>query len=158
MNSTRIMATIADNRCTPEFLQSLRAEGIHSVRINSAHVTPESIARMVSVIRTVDPAIEILMDTKGPEIRTAPVETPVTITDGDTVIITSSHTPCTPGHISVMVDDLHLYLHEGDTVLIDDGDLQFTVTGIEGTEIHTTALRSVQRFLHPPGTRNWWKR
>lgn len=66
----RIMATVADNRCTPEFLGELFSLGVEQVRVNSAHVGPERLAEMVGMMRGVNPAVEILTDTKGPEIRT----------------------------------------------------------------------------------------
>lgn len=142
MRHTAIMATVADHRCTPEFIRALHGEGLDAVRINSAHVTPESIQRMVAVIRSVDSGIKILMDTKGPEIRTADVVAPIGINAGDVVEIASSHCPCLPGRISVMVDNLHQFLSQGCHVLIDDGDLEFEVTHIDGTVVYAKALRS----------------
>ena len=142
MRHTAIMATVADHRCTPEFIRALHGEGLDAVRINSAHVTPESIQRMVAVIRSVDSGIKILMDTKGPEIRTADVVAPIRINAGDVVEIISSHCPCSPGRISVMVDNLHQFLSQGCHVLIDDGDLEFEVTHIDGTVVYAKALRS----------------
>ena len=39
---TKIVATISDKNCEPEFLQALYDAGMNVVRINTAHQTPES--------------------------------------------------------------------------------------------------------------------
>ncbi|MEG0499994.1 MAG: pyruvate kinase, partial [Rikenellaceae bacterium] len=67
---TKIVATIADNRCEVEFLRSLFNAGMNVVRINSAHLTPEAASVIVKNVRAVSDKIAILIDTKGPEIRT----------------------------------------------------------------------------------------
>lgn len=71
---TSIMATVADIRCTEDFVAMLNGAGMKGVRINSAHVSPEVFRRMVTLIRRVNPGIKILMDTKGP--RCAPQRSP----------------------------------------------------------------------------------
>lgn len=142
MNHTSIMATMADVRCSANFVQALRQAGMDAVRINSAHVTPETIVRMVSTIRAVDPEIKILMDTKGPEIRTADNAEPISIAVGDEVIITSSHHPSVQRRISVMVDDMHRIVQPGNHIIIDDGAFDLEVTEIKDCDIHTVARRA----------------
>ncbi|MDE6446478.1 MAG: pyruvate kinase [Alistipes sp.] len=66
---TKIVATMSDFRCTEEFVRSLAAAGMDVVRINSAHVTEEGASRIVEIVHKVNPAIPIMIDTKGPEIR-----------------------------------------------------------------------------------------
>lgn len=140
MTKISIMATVADVRCTPELISSLREAGMDSVRINSAHVNPESIKRMVSIIRGVDPDIRILMDTKGPEIRTtAPLES-LDITCGSRWIITSGTEPSSEGRIVVAVADIHKYLHQGLIVLVDDGALSFRINSVTDDGAEATAL------------------
>ncbi|HYQ57305.1 MAG TPA: pyruvate kinase, partial [Draconibacterium sp.] len=70
MRQTKIVATISDNKCDVDFLQSLYNAGMNVARINTAHVTTESGKIMVDNIRAVSDKIAILVDTKGPEIRT----------------------------------------------------------------------------------------
>lgn len=62
---TRIMATVADDRCTREFVERLHSLGMEGVRINSAHVSPQTMREMIALIRSVSPSITILIDTKG---------------------------------------------------------------------------------------------
>lgn len=66
---TKIIATISDQRCDVEFIRSLYEAGMNAARINSAHVTTESAAKVVENVRKVSDRIAIIIDTKGPEIR-----------------------------------------------------------------------------------------
>ena len=63
------MATVADDRCTREFVERLHSLGMEGVRINSAHVSPQTMREMIALIRSVSPSITILIDTKGPGTR-----------------------------------------------------------------------------------------
>ncbi len=72
--STKIVATISDLRCEVDFIRELYNEGINVVRMNSAHLQREGFERIVNNTRAVSKNIAILMDTKGPEIRTTKVE------------------------------------------------------------------------------------
>ena len=66
---TKIVATMSDFRCTEEFVRMLYDAGMDVVRINSAHVTEEGASRIVEIVHRVNPAIPVMLDTKGPEIR-----------------------------------------------------------------------------------------
>ena len=48
---TKIVATISDSQCEPEFLRSLYEAGMNVVRLNTAHQTPEASAKVVANIR-----------------------------------------------------------------------------------------------------------
>lgn len=67
---TKIVATISDKRCDVDFIKELYANGLNVVRMNSAHLRLDGFKKIVENVRAVSPSIGILMDTKGPEIRT----------------------------------------------------------------------------------------
>ena len=69
MKKTKIVATMSDFRCTEEFVKELFDAGMDVIRVNSAHVTEEGATRIVEIVHKVNPAIPIMIDTKGPEIR-----------------------------------------------------------------------------------------
>ncbi|MDE6489033.1 MAG: pyruvate kinase [Paramuribaculum sp.] len=142
MKKHYVMATVADNRCTPEFIRSLRDAGMESVRINSAHVNAGTFRRMVEIIRGVDSGIKILMDTKGPEIRTTALPSPVQVVEGDMVCFESGWADSVAGHIFVAVSGLESYLEVGRQILFDDGDIRFEVTAVNGTEIICRAMNN----------------
>ena len=132
---TKIVATISDRRCEVDFIRSLAEAGVNVVRMNSAHIEWEGFERIVSNVRQADPSLAIIMDTKGPEIRTTITEgdVPVTFHAGDIVSVTGTpDTPTTAKHISLNYDGIAKCLHPGDRMLIDDGELAFTITSVEG--------------------------
>ena len=67
---TKIVASISDERCEVEFLKQLHDEGMNVVRMNTAHATPEGLKKIIRNVRAVSNQIAILIDTKGPEVRT----------------------------------------------------------------------------------------
>lgn len=69
---TKIVATLSDFRANEEFVRGLFEAGMDVVRINSAHVTEEG-REDRRAVRRVNPAIPVILDTKGPEIRVTAV-------------------------------------------------------------------------------------
>ena len=67
---TKIVASISDERCEVEFLKQLHEAGMNVVRMNTAHATPEGLKKIIRNVRAVSNQIAILIDTKGPEVRT----------------------------------------------------------------------------------------
>lgn len=129
--ATHIMATMADDRCTAAFVKDMANAGMDSVRINSAHVNPDSIAVMTATIRAAAPKVAILMDTKGPEIRTTALPDgldSITLSDGERLtLVADPHTATQPGRIAIAVAGLDKYLQLGDRMLIDDGAIELTI-------------------------------
>lgn len=87
LKHTKIVATISDQRCDVEFVRSLYNAGMNVVRLNTAHMMEEGLNRVVTNVREVSDRIGILMDTKGPEVRTTTAKEPIPFTTGDTVKI-----------------------------------------------------------------------
>ena len=80
---TKIVATISDQRCDVEFLRELYKAGINVVRLNTAHMDREGMMRVVNNTRAVSEKIAILVDTKGPEIRTTVCDAKMEFSTGD---------------------------------------------------------------------------
>ncbi len=139
MTQTGIMATVADVRCSEEFVEALYSRGMRAVRINSAHVAPDTFRQMVRTIRAVSPEISILMDTKGPEIRTTALSTTTEpeLNVGEKLTLVSGHgtTWDTPGRIVIAVDNLERYVSTGGKVLLDDGEIELEIIRVDGAEI-----------------------
>ena len=70
MKQTKIVCSISDRRCSQDFLRKLFFAGMNVVRMNTAHATPDGIREIIRNTRAVSPHIGILIDTKGPEVRT----------------------------------------------------------------------------------------
>ena len=127
---TKIVATISDRRCEVDFIRELYEAGINVARMNSAHLDEAGFQKIITNIRTVSSEIGILMDTKGPEIRTTKNENDedLEIKTGDIIriagdpnsITTKECIYCSYGKI---VSDLSI----GTNLLIDDGEIDLKV-------------------------------
>ena len=130
---TKIIATISDQRCDVEFIRSLYEAGMNAARINSAHVTTESAAKVVENVRKVSDRIAIIIDTKGPEIRVTGMapgfETGIKVSRGDMIRIKGSETNESSNNEVVYVNDSSIYkdVPVGAAILIDDGELEMEV-------------------------------
>ncbi len=67
IRKTKIVATISNLSCEPEFIQRLHKTGMDVVRLNTAHMTHEDALEVINNTRQVSEKIAILIDTKGPE-------------------------------------------------------------------------------------------
>ncbi|MCX6262446.1 MAG: pyruvate kinase, partial [Bacteroidia bacterium] len=83
---TKIVATISDKRCDTEFIRELYQEGMDVIRINSAHLNIEGAFQIMKNAREVSDKIAILLDTKGPEIRTTVCDAPIQLKRGSTIL------------------------------------------------------------------------
>lgn len=132
MKQTKIVCSISDRRCDMEFLRKLFFAGMNVVRMNTAHATPEGIRTIVRNIRTVSPHIGLLIDTKGPEVRTTDVEAPISYKTGDVVKIFGRPGMITTHDIiNVTYSDITKDVKVGDEMLFDDGILSVKI--IENT-------------------------
>lgn len=139
---TKIVATVSDRRCDIPFIQELFDNGMNVVRMNSAHIQLEGFRRIINNVRAVSSRIGILMDTKGPEIRTTTNvnDEDIAFTEGDKVKFVgdisgeTSH-ECIYLSYSDIAKDVTVGMH----FLIDDGEIDFLIEAIEGDTIYATA-------------------
>lgn len=128
---TKIVATISDLRCDVEFLTALYESGMNVVRMNSAHLNEEGFNRIINNTRAVSNQIPILMDTKGPELRTTTIENEgrIEFTTGDVVrFVGNPNVATTKEQIAINYIDFVKDLNVDGYVLIDDGELEFRIT------------------------------
>lgn len=157
--STKIVATISDLRCEVDFIRSLYNEGMNVVRMNSAHLQREGFERIVNNVRAVSNQIAILMDTKGPEIRTTVVENDsIDLSTGDVVKITGnpdliSTRECIAVNYPHFVRDLNV----GDNILFDDGEIDLQVDSKDNDFLYCTVLNNgnlgSRKSVNVPGVR-----
>lgn len=128
MKKTKIVATISDKRCEVEFLEKLYRAGMNVVRLNTAHQDMEQALKVVENVRKVSDNIAILIDTKGPEVRTMLMDEPMHVDRGETIYLTGDPELKMEGkliHVSYpyFAEDIKV----GDKVLVDDGDVELVV-------------------------------
>ena len=138
MKKTKIVCTISDIRCDVPFLQDLYDRGMNVVRMNTAHANDEGLHQLIANVRTVSDMIPILMDTKGPEIRTTVfpesyTEKFIIFEPGDQVrMVGNPEGVSTHEEISMNYADFAKDVPVGASVLIDDGEIAFKVIKKEG--------------------------
>jgi len=125
---TKIVATISDKRCDIEFLKNLFDAGVNVVRLNTAHANFESATKIIENVRKVSSKIAILIDTKGPEIRTTKNEQDFELKTGDRIIFKGnpdgiSSKDCIYSTYKGLATDVPV----GTLILIDDGEIAFKV-------------------------------
>lgn len=155
---TKIVATISDQRCDVEFLTQLYNAGMNVVRMNSAHLDREGFDKIINNVRTVSNKIAILMDTKGPEIRTTICQEPIPFHTGEKVKVVgdinreSTH-ECIAVSYSEFAEDVKVGAH----ILIDDGDLDLKVIKhIDDhllCEVQNEAVLGSRKSVNVPGMR-----
>ena len=125
LKQTKIVASISDLRCDVDFIRELFEAGMNVVRMNTAHASREGFEKLIANVREVSNRIAILMDTKGPEIRTTSLvnKEPVPFHIGDRVKVTGNPEQETSRDcISVSYPGFVKDLKVDGTILIDDGD------------------------------------
>ena len=127
MRQTKIVATISDQRCDVPFIESLYKAGMNVARINTAHITLEGAINLIKNIRTVSKSIAIMIDTKGPEIRTCKLQEHAEVVKDQEVLFSFHKIQSERTNICVNYRNFVADLHVGDNILIDDGDIKFTV-------------------------------
>ncbi|MCM1108977.1 MAG: pyruvate kinase [Clostridium sp.] len=159
LKQTKIVASISDLRCDVDFIRDLFEAGMNVVRMNTAHANREGFEKLITNVREVSNRIAILMDTKGPEVRTTALEgEPIPFTTGETVrIVGNPDLTTTRECIAVTYPDFVKDLKAGDDILIDDGDLELKVTAKEGDslvcEICNDATLGSRKSVNVPGAR-----
>ncbi len=155
---TKIVATISDRRCSEDHLRELYEAGMNVVRINTAHQDTDGSSLIINNVRKVSDRIAILVDTKGPEIRTTVSRDPIEVNAGETIqIIGDPNMPSIPGRISVSYPGFVRDLAVGNRILIDDGDIELIVTSKTDESLQCKALNSgfikSRKSINIPGVR-----
>lgn len=136
MKQTKIVASVSDRRCSVDFIRQLFDAGMNVVRMNTAHASAEGIREIIRNTRKVSRHIGILIDTKGPEIRTTGVAAPIDYHTGDVVKIFGRPEMDTEHDIvNLSYADFARDIHVGDDILFDDGALAMKVIGINGPAV-----------------------
>ena len=127
MKRTKIVATISDKRCEIGFLRELYEAGMNVVRLNTAHQTLDEAMKVVRNVRAVSDHIALLIDTKGPEVRTCDIVVPVRVGKGEIIFMTGDRTLVAEKLIHVSYEHFVRDVQIGDKILVDDGDVELIV-------------------------------
>lgn len=140
MKRTKIVATISDRRCEVGFLKELHEAGMNVVRLNTAHQTLDEAMKVVRNVRAVSDKIALLIDTKGPEIRTRMVEVPVRVEKGEMIYMSGNLSATSDKKlVHVSYENFARDINIGAKILIDDGEVELVVRDKKGDMLELVA-------------------
>jgi pyruvate kinase len=149
MRKTKIVCTIGPASESVEKLTQLIEAGMNVARLNFSHGDFEEHGQRIQNIREASAktgkTVAILLDTKGPEIRTNNmVGGAIELRAGEDIIISMNEVEGTAEKFSVTYEGLIEDVHTGSKILLDDGLIGLEVTKIDkaNSEIHTKILNS----------------
>ena len=149
MRKTKIVCTIGPASESLEKLKALMEAGMNVARLNFSHGSHEEHRARIQTIRQAaketGKTVGILLDTKGPEIRTHNMENDgFELVAGQDVTISMTEVLGTPEKFSITYEGLIDDVQEGSRILVDDGLIGLEVTGLdkEKKEIYTKVLNT----------------
>jgi pyruvate kinase len=151
MRKTKIVCSIGPASSNDSVVENLILAGMNVARFNFSHDTHENHRIAIELVRRASRKLGIpvalILDTKGPEIRTGLVENDgkVTINKGERVTVTTDD--CfttaaagnTPARVAISWKDAASKLQKGHRILIADGLLELEVIDVVGGAINCTA-------------------
>lgn len=157
MRKTKIIATIGPATRPPAMLRRLIDAGCNVIRVNMSHSSQKEAAGLIADVRTISDRVAILLDTRGPEVRTTEVDAPIELVDGADVIVTGEPGRTTVDEIHVSYAGLPRAMEEGSVILIADGQIELQVLATSATHLRCRVtkggtLRS-KKGVNVPGVR-----
>ena len=136
MRKTKIVCTIGPASESEEMLEKLMNAGMNVARLNFSHGSHEEHKGRIDTIRKVakrlNKTVAILLDTKGPEIRTHNMKDGIIeLEKGNEVIVSMTEVEGTPEKFSVTYDNLINDVQVGSYILLDDGLVELQVKDID---------------------------
>ena len=165
LRKTKIVGTIGPASESPEMLEKLFNAGLNVTRINFSHggyeENGEKIENIKNVRKKLNRPVALLLDTKGPEIRTGMLVTgkneKITIEEGQEFTFVNDEITGDNTKVSISYKELYKDVSVGGTLLVDDGALEFEIIEIKGKDIVCKALNTgklgSRKTMNVPGVK-----
>ncbi|HCA79131.1 MAG TPA: pyruvate kinase, partial [Bacteroidetes bacterium] len=142
-SKTKIICTIGPASQSVEMLQKLIEAGMDVARLNFSHGTREDHQRVIDHLREASRRsgehVTILQDLSGPKIRTGKLkEKKVEIKTGAQFTFTIRDIPGDAERVSTTYQYLTRDVKAGDTILVDDGKMKFSVLSTTESDVLCT--------------------
>src|SRR6056297_593423 len=140
MRKTKIVCTLGPATDDEEILREVIDSGLDVARFNFSYGNHEEQKKRIDMVKKISKEINkpigLMLDTKGPEVRTGDLkEGKVQLEKGEETIITTEEIKGDADRFSVQYKNLPSDLEEGSQILIDDGLIELIVKEIKGSEI-----------------------
>lgn len=145
IRKTKIVCTIGPKTAPFTTLKQLAEKGMNVARLNMSHGTHQWHKSVIKHIKTINTktgsSVAILLDTKGPEVRTGDVSRDIVLHKGDSLTLTiRRQAELEPYCVEINYDGFVTDVALGDIVLIDGGMLHLKVINITETDIQCECL------------------
>ena len=147
MRKTKIICTLGPSTDKDGVLRELVANGMNVARFNFSHGSHEEhkgrLDNLKAIRAELGKPVAALLDTKGPEIRLKEFKNGVEMLEaGQTFTLTTREVEGTKEICSITYKDLPQDVHEGGTIMLDDGLIKLRVTNVTDTDITCEVLNS----------------
>ncbi len=141
MRKTKIVCTLGPASNDKETIMKMAEAGMNVARFNFSHGDHAEQKARMDMVKEVEKEfgkpIGIMLDTKGPEIRTGVLkDDKVELVEGEEIVLTTEEIEGDKNRVSVTYKKLNEDLQEGSVILIDDGLIELNVNKIEGNDIY----------------------
>ncbi|XP_022717954.1 pyruvate kinase isozyme G, chloroplastic isoform X2 [Durio zibethinus] len=129
---TKIVCTIGPSTSSREMIWKLAEAGMNVARLNMSHGDHASHKKTIDLVKEYnaqfeDKVIAIMLDTKGPEVRSGDVPQPIQLKEGQEFNFTIRRGVCKENTVSVNYDDFVNDVEVGDILLVDGGMMSLAV-------------------------------
>lgn len=140
MRKTKIICTMGPSTDDIEVLRQMAQAGMNVARFNFSHGSHEEHKQRMDCLKKVREEaglpIAILLDTKGPEIRTGDMKDgKIFLKKGEVLRLTPRACLGTPEKIQITYPDLYKDVQAGTSILIDDGLIELRVEQTQEQDI-----------------------
>ena len=142
MKRTKIICTLGPATSRKNILRSLMKNGMDIARFNFSHGSHEEHRERVDMIKNrreeLNSPVAMLLDTKGPEIRTKNLKDgkKVTLHAGSTFVLTTGDYVGDENKVAITYENLYKDVQKGGKILIDDGLIELEIEDIKHGDNH----------------------
>ncbi len=163
IRNTKIIFTVGPSTDSPGQLRALIREGVDICRINMAHADRDSVREIARKVREAGEAenrrIALMIDIKGPEIRTGDLPEPLELEKGDLIDFACADdaepqegVPLVNVNYPGLINDVR----KNSTILVDNGLIRFTVIDKTASrlscKVEIPGKLGNRRHINLPGT------
>lgn len=160
-NRTKIIATVGPASNSKAMLKELILSGTDIFRLNFSHGTHDDHQHVIDTVRELNlelgTYVSLLQDLQGPKIRVDEVDKDTVLEDGQKLVVSIHKTQGNSKKVSTSYQSLARDVVPGNTILIDDGNIELKVDSIDGGEVSTEVVHggplSSRKGINLPNTR-----
>lgn len=143
MRRTKIICTLGPASSNRKTMEKMIEAGMNVARLNFSHGTHEGHQKYIDMVKTIRKErgcpLAIMLDTKGPEIRTGVMKDgPVKLIDGQDFTLTAREVEGDDKEVFMTLPELPSQVKAGNIILVDDGAIKLRVKSTTETDIICT--------------------